>query len=156
MQENILNFLLKEKIITLGNKIYSLNIRLRLKKARLVSQEKRSAKAKEKKLKKLKEVEADLENNMVEKITKKAKEKLVEKKETNTEDMEKKIEERLRKKLENEYSHKYKDDTINSLKEQLNQAEKKEVSLAKNLTSKYGKGSIDLETGTFIPSNENK
>ena len=39
----------------------------------------------------------------------------------------------------------------NSLKEQLNQAEKKEVSLAKNLTSKYGKGSIDLETGTFAP-----
>ena len=27
--------------------------------------------------------------------------------------------------------------------------EKKEVSLAKNLTSKYGKGSIDLKTGTF-------
>ena len=39
----------------------------------------------------------------------------------------------------------------NSLKEQLNQAEKKEVSLAKNLTSKYGKGSIDLKTGTFTP-----
>lgn len=91
----------------------------RLKKARLVSQQKRGAKAKEKKLKKLKEVEADLENSMVEKITKKAKEKLVQKKEDNSEDLEKKIEERLRKKLENEYSHKYKDDTINSLKEQL-------------------------------------
>lgn len=39
----------------------------------------------------------------------------------------------------------------NSLKEQLSQAEKKEASLAKNLTSKYGKGSIDLKTGTFTP-----
>ena len=30
--------------------------------------------------------------------------------------------------------------------------EKKEVSIAKKLSSKYGKGSIDIETGTFIPS----
>tara|TARA_B100001778_G_scaffold122855_1_gene100979 strand:+ start:309 stop:602 length:294 start_codon:yes stop_codon:yes gene_type:complete len=39
----------------------------------------------------------------------------------------------------------------NSLKKELNQVEKKEASLAKNLTNKYGKGSIDLKTGTFTP-----
>ena len=38
------------------------------------------------------------------------------------------------------------------LKEQLSSIEKKESDLAKNLSDKYGKGSIDLETGTFIPS----
>ena len=39
----------------------------------------------------------------------------------------------------------------NSLKTQLNQVEKKESILAKKLTDKYGKGIINLETGTFTP-----
>jgi predicted DNA-binding protein (UPF0278 family) len=38
-----------------------------------------------------------------------------------------------------------------SLKNQLNLIEKEESNLAKKLTTKYGKGSIDLETGTFTP-----
>ena len=38
------------------------------------------------------------------------------------------------------------------LKNQLKDLEKKETSIAKKLSSKYGKGSIDIETGTFIPS----
>ena len=37
------------------------------------------------------------------------------------------------------------------LKDQLKLIEEKESTIAKNLTNKYGKGSIDLETGTFIP-----
>ena len=37
-------------------------------------------------------------------------------------------------------------------KNKLKDLEKKEISIAKSLTSKYGKGSIDVETGTFIPS----
>ena len=40
----------------------------------------------------------------------------------------------------------------NIFKNQLKDLEKKEISIAKKLTSKYGKGSIDIETGTFIPS----
>ena len=44
------------------------------------------------------------------------------------------------------------EETENTLKNQLKTLEKKEVSIAKKLTSKYGKGSIDIETGTFIPS----
>ena len=40
----------------------------------------------------------------------------------------------------------------NIFKNQLKDLEKKEISIAKKLTSKYGKGSIDTETGTFIPS----
>ena len=44
------------------------------------------------------------------------------------------------------------EETKNNLKNQLKTLEKKEVSIAKKLTSKYGKGSIDIETGTFIPS----
>ena len=40
----------------------------------------------------------------------------------------------------------------NILKNQLKVLEKKEISIAKKLSSKYGKGSIDIETGTFIPS----
>jgi chromosome segregation ATPase len=40
----------------------------------------------------------------------------------------------------------------NNLKNQLKNLEKKEGSIAKKLSSKYGKGSIDIETGTFIPS----
>ena len=34
----------------------------------------------------------------------------------------------------------------------LNSLEEKENSIAKKITDKYGKGSIDLETGTFTPS----
>jgi hypothetical protein len=44
------------------------------------------------------------------------------------------------------------EESKNNLKNQLKDLEKKEVSIAKKLTSKYGKGSIDIETGTFIPS----
>ena len=38
-----------------------------------------------------------------------------------------------------------------SLKDQLKQIEKEESDIANKLTNKYGKGSIDLETGTFVP-----
>ena len=44
------------------------------------------------------------------------------------------------------------EETKNLLKNQLKDLEKKEASIAKKLTNKYGKGSIDIETGTFIPS----
>ena len=44
------------------------------------------------------------------------------------------------------------EETENNLKNLLKDLEKKEVSIAKKLSSKYGKGSIDIETGTFIPS----
>ena len=40
----------------------------------------------------------------------------------------------------------------NTLKIQLDNLEKKESSLAKTLSDKYGRGSIDLESGTFTPS----
>ena len=40
----------------------------------------------------------------------------------------------------------------NIFKNQLKDLEKKEISIAKTLSSKYGKGSIDIETGTFIPA----
>ena len=40
----------------------------------------------------------------------------------------------------------------NNLKNQFKDLENNEISIAKKLTSKYGKGSIDIETGTFIPS----
>ena len=36
-------------------------------------------------------------------------------------------------------------------KDQLKSIEEKETLLAKRFTDKYGKGSIDLETGTFTP-----
>ena len=39
-----------------------------------------------------------------------------------------------------------------SLKKALAELEKEETSLAKSLTEKYGKGSLDIETGTFIPA----
>ena len=39
-----------------------------------------------------------------------------------------------------------------NLKNKLKDLEKKEISIAKKLTTKYGKGSIDIETGKFIPS----
>ena len=38
------------------------------------------------------------------------------------------------------------------LKDQLSNLEKQEINLAKSLSNKYGKGSINLETGTFTPS----
>ena len=38
------------------------------------------------------------------------------------------------------------------LKSQLSELENKEIKIAKELSEKYGKGSINLETGTFIPS----
>ena len=37
------------------------------------------------------------------------------------------------------------------LKTQLSSLSKKEAETAKNLTDKYGKGNLDLETGEFIP-----
>ena len=40
----------------------------------------------------------------------------------------------------------------NIFKNQLKELEKKEISIAKKLSSKYGKGSIDIETGTFTPA----
>tara|TARA_R110002020_G_scaffold6422_4_gene27348 strand:- start:51 stop:344 length:294 start_codon:yes stop_codon:yes gene_type:complete len=39
-----------------------------------------------------------------------------------------------------------------SLKKQLDILEKQELDIAKNLSNKYGKGSINIETGTFTPS----
>jgi chromosome segregation ATPase len=41
----------------------------------------------------------------------------------------------------------------NQLKDQLSSLEKEETNLAKKLSDKYGDGSIDLESGTFTPSN---
>ena len=38
-----------------------------------------------------------------------------------------------------------------TLKNKLKSIEKEETTIAKKLTDKYGKGSIDLETGTFAP-----
>ena len=38
------------------------------------------------------------------------------------------------------------------LKKALAEWEKEETTLAKSLTEKYGKGSLDIETGTFIPA----
>ena len=38
-----------------------------------------------------------------------------------------------------------------SLKKELESLEKEEINIAKKLTNKYGKGSIDLKTGTFTP-----
>lgn len=40
----------------------------------------------------------------------------------------------------------------NTIKDKLKSLEKEEASIAEKLTTKYGKGSIDIETGTFIPS----
>jgi|MDSZ01.1.fsa_nt_gb predicted nucleic acid-binding Zn-ribbon protein len=37
------------------------------------------------------------------------------------------------------------------LKNKMNSLETQEKQIAENLTKKYGKGSIDLETGTFTP-----
>ena len=38
------------------------------------------------------------------------------------------------------------------LKEQLNNLQKEEADLAKSLSEKYGKGTLDAETGEFTPS----
>ena len=38
------------------------------------------------------------------------------------------------------------------LKDEIKNIEKAEQELAQTLTSKYGKGSLDMETGTFTPS----
>ena len=40
----------------------------------------------------------------------------------------------------------------NLLKDEIKNIEKAEQELAQTLTSKYGKGSLDMETGTFTPS----
>ena len=40
----------------------------------------------------------------------------------------------------------------NLLKSNLSSLEKEEVKIAKSFTDKYGKGSLDIETGEFIPS----
>ena len=40
----------------------------------------------------------------------------------------------------------------NQLKKSLSQLKVKEQTLAQTLSDKYGKGSIDIETGTFIPA----
>ena len=39
----------------------------------------------------------------------------------------------------------------NYLKEQLTLLNKEEANIAKDLTDKYGKGSLDIETGKFTP-----
>ena len=51
------------------------------------------------------------------------------------------------------YLNKIKFETIEKdLKEQLSTLEKQEIDLGKELSKKYGDGSIDLETGTFTPT----
>ena len=44
------------------------------------------------------------------------------------------------------------DDQENSLKKEIKNIEREEQELAQTLTNKYGKGSLDIETGTFTPS----
>ena len=44
------------------------------------------------------------------------------------------------------------EETETQLKTQLSSLEEEEAKLAKLLSEKYGDGSIDLESGTFIPS----
>jgi len=39
-----------------------------------------------------------------------------------------------------------------TLKNRLSELEKEEITLAKGLSDKYGKGSLDIETGTFTPA----
>ena len=102
-----------------------------LKKAREISRAKRGATSKEKKLKKLKEIESEVENNMVESIKKKVLKETgigqpeqvnsAEVKEVGTpaEDLETRLEKKLRMKIENEYEHKLKDYKISSLQERL-------------------------------------
>ena len=38
------------------------------------------------------------------------------------------------------------------LKNQLSELEKEEAKIAKSLSDKYGRGSLDIETGTFTPA----
>ena len=40
----------------------------------------------------------------------------------------------------------------NTIKKQLSELEKEEINIAKSLSDKYGKGSLDIETGTFTPA----
>ena len=40
----------------------------------------------------------------------------------------------------------------NVLKNEIKSIEKEEQELAKTLSDKYGKGSLDIETGTFTPT----
>ena len=44
------------------------------------------------------------------------------------------------------------ENTENLIKKDLINLEEKESKIVKKLSDKYGKGSIDIETGTFIPS----
>jgi hypothetical protein len=39
----------------------------------------------------------------------------------------------------------------NHLKSQLKSLDEKEITLAKTLSTKYGKGTLDIETGEFVP-----
>tara|TARA_Y100001972_G_scaffold116205_1_gene153807 strand:+ start:354 stop:644 length:291 start_codon:yes stop_codon:yes gene_type:complete len=50
------------------------------------------------------------------------------------------------------YSRVKLDDQENVLKDEIKKIEKEEQELAQTLTNKYGKGSLDIETGTFTPS----
>ena len=43
-------------------------------------------------------------------------------------------------------------DQENLLKSNLKSLNEEEATLAKNLTDKYGRGSLDIETGEFIPT----
>ena len=43
-------------------------------------------------------------------------------------------------------------ETESTLKNALKELEHEESTLAKSLTEKYGKGSLDIETGTFTPA----
>ena len=43
-------------------------------------------------------------------------------------------------------------ETESTLKNALKELEQEESTLAKSLTEKYGKGSLDIETGTFTPA----
>jgi hypothetical protein len=38
------------------------------------------------------------------------------------------------------------------VKDEINKIEKEEQDLAKTLSDKYGRGSLDIETGTFTPT----
>ena len=44
------------------------------------------------------------------------------------------------------------DEQENALRGEIKKIEKEEQELAQTLTNKYGKGSLDIETGTFTPS----
>ena len=43
-------------------------------------------------------------------------------------------------------------ETESTLKNALKELEQEESTLAKSLTEKYGKGALDIETGTFTPA----